>query len=148
MTAQGSAFQLPWVNVLMAVVLMVLLVACADIAGLMLARSASRNRELALRRALGASRVRLIRQVPTECFMLSPAGALLGILFARWGSVLPVSFISTTGNQVFLDLSHNWRTLGFTASVAIVTGLLFGVLPHVPDDARLLDGRYERQPID
>ena len=116
-------------NILMAVVGMVLLVACANLAGLMLARSVTRNQEIALRRALGASRGRLIRQLLTECLMLSAAGALLGILFARWGSLLLVRFISTTGNSVFLDLSHNWRTLGFTAGVAIVTGLLFGVLP-------------------
>ncbi len=116
-------------NILMAVVGMVLLVACANLAGLMLARSVTRNQEIALRRALGASRGRLIRQLLTECLMLSTAGGLLGIVFARWGSLLLVRFISTTGNPVFLDLSHNWRTLGFTAGVAIVTGLLFGVLP-------------------
>ena len=116
-------------HILMAVVGLVLLVACANLAGLMLARSATRNQELALRRALGASRGRLIRQLLTECLMLSTAGALLGILFARWGALLLVRFVSTAGNQVFLDLSYNWRTLAFTASVAIGTGLLFGVLP-------------------
>jgi predicted permease len=116
-------------NILMTVVGMVLLIACANIASLMLGRSVTRDREIAVRRALGASRLRLIRQLLTECILLSTAGALLGILFARWGSLLLVRFISTTGNPVFLDLSLGWRTLGFTAAIAIVTGLLFGVLP-------------------
>ncbi len=116
-------------DILMAVVGLVLLVACANLAGLMLARSAARNQELALRRALGASRGRLIRQLLTECLLLSSAGALLGILFARWGAMLLVRFVSTGGNPVFLDLSYNWRTLAFTALIAIGTGLLFGVLP-------------------
>ncbi|RPI23846.1 MAG: FtsX-like permease family protein, partial [Acidobacteria bacterium] len=101
-------------QILMAVVGLVLLVACANLAGLMLARSAARNQELALRRALGAGRGRLIRQLLTECLMLSMAGALVGIVFARWGAMLLVRFVSTAGNQVFLDLSYNWRTLAFT----------------------------------
>ncbi|MBZ5544893.1 MAG: ABC transporter permease [Acidobacteriia bacterium] len=116
-------------NILMAVVAIVLLIACANIASLMLARAAMRNREMAVRRALGASRLRLIRQLLTECVMLSTAGALLGILFARWGSMLLVRFISTARDQVFLDLSLDGRVLGFTAAIAIFTGLLFGVLP-------------------
>ncbi|MGO8814447.1 MAG: ADOP family duplicated permease [Terriglobia bacterium] len=116
-------------NVLMAVVGLVLLIACANIASLMLARAAVRQRELALRQALGASRFRLIRQLLTECIMLSSAGALLGILFARWGAILLVHYLSTARNVVFLDLSLDYRVLGFTAAVALLTGLLFGVLP-------------------
>ncbi|MGA2607877.1 MAG: ABC transporter permease [Terriglobia bacterium] len=116
-------------NILMAVVAIVLVIACANIASLMVARAAVRNREMAVRRALGASRMRLIRQLLTECVMLSMAGALLGILFARWGSMLLVRFISTAHDQVFLDLSLDGRVLGFTAAIAIFTGLLFGVLP-------------------
>lgn len=115
--------------ILMAVVGLVLLIACANIASLMLARTAARQKEFAVRKALGASRVRLIRQLLTECLLLSTAGALLGILFARWGSRLLVRYISTANNKIFLDLSLDWRILGFAAAVAVFTGLLFGVLP-------------------
>jgi predicted permease len=116
-------------QILMGVVGIVLLIACANIAGLMLARAATRQREMAVRRAVGASRLRLIRQLLTECLLLSSAGALLGILFAHWGSLLLVHFISTAREQVYLDLSFDWRVLGFTAAIAIVTAVLFGVLP-------------------
>jgi len=117
-------------NILMGVVGMVLLIACANIASLMLARAAARQKEIAVRKALGASRPRLIRQLLTECVLLSVAGALLGVLFARWGEGLLMRFIST-GNDpaIFLDVSFDWRILGFTAGLAIATGLIFGMLP-------------------
>ena len=115
--------------ILMAVVGLVLLIACANIASLMLARTAARQKEFAVRKALGASRLRLIRQLLTECLLLSTAGAVLGMLFARWGSALLVRYISTANNKIFLDLSLDWRTFSFTAAVAVFTGLLFGVLP-------------------
>lgn len=116
-------------NILMGVVGVVLLIACANIASLMLARAAARHKEIAVRKALGASRARLIRQFLTECVLLSTAGAMLGVLFARWGSSLLVRYISTGDNKVFLDLSFDWRILSFTAAAAVITGLLFGVLP-------------------
>ena len=116
-------------HILMGVVGLVLLIACANIASLMLARASARHKEIAVRKALGASRARLIRQLLTECVLLSTAGAILGILFARWGSALLVRYISTGDNKVFLDLSFDWRTLSFTAGVAVFTGILFGVLP-------------------
>ena len=116
-------------NILMAVVGLVLLIACANIASLMLARAAARHKEIALRQALGASRFRLIRQLLTECILLSSAGALLGVLFAHWGAVLLVRYLSTARNVVFLDLSLDSRVLGFTAAMALLTGLLFGVVP-------------------
>lgn len=116
-------------GILMAVVGLILLIACANIASLMLARAAARHKEIAVRRALGATRRRLLRQLLTECVLISSAGALLGLLFARWGSALLVRYISTARNQVFLDLSLDGRVLGFTAAVALLTAILFGVLP-------------------
>ncbi|MFI5058854.1 MAG: ADOP family duplicated permease [Candidatus Acidiferrales bacterium] len=116
-------------TILMVVVGLVLLIACPNIASLMFARGVARSKEMAVRKALGASRMRLIRQLLTECILLSSAGALLGILFARWGSALLVRFISTTHNSVYLDLSLDGRVLAFTATVAVLTGILFGLLP-------------------
>jgi predicted permease len=116
-------------TILMVVVGLVLLIACANIASLMFARGVARSKEMAVRKALGASRMRLIRQLLTECILLSSAGALLGILFARWGSALLVRFISTAQNSVYLDLSLNGRVLAFTATIAVLTGILFGLLP-------------------
>ncbi len=116
-------------RILMAVVGIVLLVACANIASLMLARGAARRKEIAMRRALGASRGRLIRQLVTECVVLSLAGAAFGILLAPWGTALLVRYISTTRDHIFLDFPLDFRVLGFTIGVAILTAILFGVLP-------------------
>jgi putative ABC transport system permease protein len=127
-SALRRQFEKP-LHILMAVVGLVLLIACANIASLMLARAASRNKEIAVRKALGASRTRLIRQFLTECILLSSVGALLGFLFARWGSALLVRYISTERSAVFLDFAVDARVLSFTAAIAILTGILFGVLP-------------------
>ncbi len=116
-------------KILMFVVGLVLLIACANIASLLLARSAARQKEIAVRLALGASRARLIRQVLTESIVLSGAGALLGVLFARWGSALPIHFVSTNQEPVFLDLKMDSRVLIFTIAIAVLCGLLFGILP-------------------
>ncbi|HTS12627.1 MAG TPA: ABC transporter permease [Candidatus Limnocylindrales bacterium] len=118
-------------EILMFIVGLVLLIACANIASLMTARAASRREEIAIRLSIGASRARLIRQVLTESLVLSAAGALLGIFFAQWGSRLLVRFVSSARNKVFLDLSMDGRVLAFTVAAAVLTGLLFGVLPAV-----------------
>jgi predicted permease len=116
--------------VLMGIVGLILLVACVNLAGLMLARAAARSHEMSVRVALGASRWALARQVLTESLALSVSGALLGLAFAYWGARLLVSLL-TEGylTPVILDLSPDWRVLLLAASVAILTGILFGLAP-------------------
>lgn len=116
-------------TILMAMVALVLLIACANITSLMLARATTRGKEIAIRKALGASRKRLMRQLLTESLLLSALGAAVGVIFARWGSELLVRNLSTGRDPVFLDLSLDGRVLGFTAGVAVLTGALVSLLP-------------------
>jgi putative ABC transport system permease protein len=132
---------------IMAVVGLVLLIACTNLANLLLARAAARRQEISLRMALGASRARIMRQLLTESLLLSSAGALLGLLLAHWGSRLLVRQLSTATDPVFLDLALDWRVLGFTAAIAVVTAALFGTAPALrgtrvqPNDALKAQGR-------
>ncbi|MGO9246252.1 MAG: ABC transporter permease [Verrucomicrobiia bacterium] len=116
-------------QILMVVVGIVLLIACANLASLTLARGAARRKEIAVRQALGAGRTRLIRQLLTECVLLSSAGALLGALLARGTAALLVRLISTAKNTVSLDLSPDTRILGFVLATIVLTSLLMGLLP-------------------
>jgi predicted permease len=116
-------------HILMAVVGLVLLIACANIASLLMARAAARGKEMAMRQALGASRLRLMRQLIVESILLSLSGAVFGLLFARWGNTILLHFLSTVGGTVFLDFSLDRRVLAFTAAIAVLTGLLFGAAP-------------------
>jgi putative ABC transport system permease protein len=115
--------------VLLAIVGLVLLIACANIANLLLAQSMARRRELAVRLSLGARRRQLVRQLLVESLMLSAAGALAGLAIAAWGSRALIAIMSTRTNAIALDLSMDWRVFGFTVLVAAATGLLFGVAP-------------------
>jgi putative ABC transport system permease protein len=110
--------------VLMVVVGLVLLIACANLATLLLARGAARQREIAIRIALGSGRGRLIGRFLAESLMLSVIGAALGVLLARWGTHLFVAYF-----KAFLDLQPDTRVLAFTAGVTILTGLLSGLAP-------------------
>ncbi len=115
--------------VLMVIVGVVLMIACANVANLLLARSAARQKEIAIRMALGSGRGRLLRQLLTESLVLSLAGAALGMLFARWGAHLLVGLLSSSENHVFLDLGIDSRVLAFTIGVSILTALIFGFAP-------------------
>jgi putative ABC transport system permease protein len=115
--------------VVLAIVALVLIIACANIANLLLARATARHHEFSVRRALGAPRWRLARQLLAESAVLSAAGAAAGVAVARWGSQLLVQQISTHTDRVFLDLSLDTRVLVFTIGVTIATTLLFGVVP-------------------
>jgi len=108
---------------------LVLLIACANLANLLLARASTREREIAVRLALGASRSRLIRQLLSESAMLAIAGAVCGGFLAALLSHALVAFISTPGSEVFLDMPTDWRVLGFAAVLALLTTLLFGLAP-------------------
>ena len=103
-------------RVLMIVVALVLLIACANVANLLLARATVRQHDAAIRLALGAGRGRLIRQMLTEAVLLSMLGAAVGVLFANWGSRLLIGFLSVGGNSAWLDLGIGRRILAFTWS--------------------------------
>jgi predicted permease len=116
-------------RVLMVVVALVLLIACANVANLLLARATVRQHEAAIRLALGAGRGRLIRLMLTEAMLISLIGAILGLLFATWGTRVLTSFLSVGGSTAWLDRAIDRRVLAFTTLAALISGVFFGLAP-------------------
>jgi predicted permease len=123
-TAYDSSLQL-----LLAITGLVLLIACANLANLMLARASARQREMAIRMALGASRRRLLRQLLIESSLLAIGGAVLGVALAQPLSRLLVASLGTTQYSIHLVITTDWRVMLFAAVVATLTCIIFGTIP-------------------
>jgi predicted permease len=116
-------------SLLLAATGLVLLIACANLANLLMARASVREREIAVRQAIGASRTRLIWQLLSESLLLAILGTVLGVALAQGLSRVLISFLTTQQNPVFVGLGPDFGVLGFTAAVAAGTCLLFGLFP-------------------
>src|SRR5580704_610808 len=114
---------------LMAMVGIILLIACANLANLLLARAAAREHEIAIRLSIGAGRARLVRQMFVECFLLSAGGTLLGSAIAYWLSEVLLKWVSGGDRSIVLNLAPDERVLFFSVAVGVLTGIAFGLAP-------------------
>ena len=140
------AYETP-VTILMVVVCVVLLIACVNLANVLLGRADARRHEMSVRLAIGASRSRLVRQLLIESLLLAACGAALGLLLAEWASRLLVAQLSSSVRMVTLDVPIDWRVLAFTTTVTVAAALTFGLAPAwratrtAPNDALASDSR-------
>ena len=129
LTGQRGQYEHP-LYVLMLAVGIILLIACANVAGLMLARASTRKKEMAVRLTLGAGRSRIVRQLLTESVLLSVLGGILGVLLAYWGAHAIISFVSNNQTRpLAFATGVDLRVLGFTVGISLLTGILFGLAP-------------------
>jgi hypothetical protein len=110
---------------------LVLLIACANLANLMLARATAREREIAVRLAIGASRGRIVRQLLAESLLIAAIGSACGAALAQWLSRFMVGFLTTENNRIFVALTVDWRIFAFTAVLGVLTCLVFGLVPAI-----------------
>src|SRR5262249_3972628 len=146
------------VPILMAMTGLILLIACANLANLLLARSSARSKEMGVRLALGARRLRIVRQLMTESVMVAILGGAVGFLFAAWATKVGARFIAIVGYPLGFDLSLDHRVLGFTAVVVLLTSVLFGLIPalysanpaivaSIKDQAGMFGAKHDRRRV-
>jgi putative ABC transport system permease protein len=126
--------------VLLGATALILLISCANLANLLLARATARQREIAVRLAIGASRRRIVRQVVSESLLIAACGAAGGLLAASWLSRTLVAFLDTRNNPVFLDVRTDWRVLVFAIGIAAAAALGFGLAPALRATSGTLAG--------
>ncbi len=118
-----------FLGLLMAIVGLVLLIACVNVSGMMLARAVARRREIAVRLAIGAGRSRLIRQLMTEAVIVFAAGGVMGLMLSRWLTGLLMAVLPDLPAPVFLDVTTDWRVLLFTIALSLVAAIVSGLVP-------------------
>ena len=136
--------------VLMTLVALILVIACSNVANLLLARAATRKREIALRMSVGAGRFRVVRQLLTESILLASLGGALGLVFAVWGIRFLTLLLSGGQGNATVHAELNWHVLGVAAALSLFTGVLFGLAPATQstrlDLVRGLKGTRASQP--
>ena len=127
--AGTSQFFRPLMGALLGITVVVLLVACANLANLLLARAAARRREIGIRLAVGAGRIRLVRQLLTESLVLALSGGVVGVLIALWGKDTMTALLPAAPYPIFVSYDLDARVLGVAFAVSVLTGVVFGLMP-------------------